>query len=492
MRGEDTISSETAGKCKPSSPNHRDMNKVTVVWFFIDLVEVICDAFDSLSDRCEMPLDSDDECDIRPCWGDTATSINPHQLNSPDLKSLLIQLETGILPLLRQQLDGMSASLDMADPDPSKYPRPNFREAMEITSQLGQMVEQIKSSYDNIALIAPEAPKDKDHHCGLLKGFRIDTLLNILRRFIGDDLRWVFDYFRYSISTWLTVEDYESNEFHHRKLIAKKTKCFKVLDFLAQWSKISDFGIAQNEWQLSVDRFDKYLEDLIVRVTPAILFEEETGDVDEARSHASSSSGSGDERAGDSLSSTSEGDTPETSADSSLAELEDSESEDDGHLPRRPSPVNSLRPDIFKLAQLAVPLLKLGRIFFYKLLPTPTTKPRFTTSTRLSSDEMSPLMREVVSVGRYLWQLGQELAGAYDGASLYHDSTQKYLDTVLYHFEFSVELLSLHVIPLPAQVGFTTSEDLFDDCFSLLISQFLLAAQKLRDGLDAFACIHLS
>ncbi|KAA1128242.1 hypothetical protein PGTUg99_013758 [Puccinia graminis f. sp. tritici] len=403
----------------------------------VKLESDVCKAFESMSKSCwrRSSLSAPEE------YYDDEPTISTDQINV--LTSLLIKMRTTLLPSLRQRMSDLLVFLD-ASHFP-KDPQTNLWATLEITSQLADILEQIRTTVRAVTRARLNAFEYQDHFHGIAKRHRTDPVLQKV-----DDIRYslsaVFERHAEFIQDWkCPLEEKVAKKFSETSVSAQTTITFELIDGGIQLLTKSDFCIIQDNWQLTVTHhYDKGLAKLIEHIIIQSNQARNPADTDLSNTHA-----------------------PEIEI----------------------KPVQTARSRHLTLLRSALPLVKLGRLFFNKLLVTPISRPPFTINDIMSSIELTHLNHQTYLFSYQMSNFAKRLVGLSDSNRFrsYVASLQKEFEDTMDYFDASTESLSHHLVHLYTdQLPFPRSKTLSDDRFPLLIDKLLLAAKNFRIALERF------
>ncbi|KAI9605061.1 hypothetical protein H4Q26_003032 [Puccinia striiformis f. sp. tritici PST-130] len=306
------------------------------------------DEIDLDADSRELPLSPDPDVDYTNDRFGRLEALSLDELNA--LQELLIQMQTCLLPSLQQQITELLQSLDVADLENS--PMPKVLDPLEIISRLGYTVENISAFLNAIGPIAVnlfQKPEEYDHAYGGLKKYRCRHLIE-------------------------EINELETEETT-RKLkiliggIAKSTDA--SINDVIEYIKKSDLGILQDEWRRYANDLDATLTVLSRRADLTKQYEQEPDCSDEDQSDGASSSTDGDNQDTNDPSNPEKGvtkipnDDREIRLDANFTGDHEAD-QSEATLSTDSSGDYSIRPQIIKLAQATIPLIKLIRIYFNK------------------------------------------------------------------------------------------------------------------------------
>ncbi|POW12477.1 hypothetical protein PSTT_04430 [Puccinia striiformis] len=388
-------------------------------------------------------------------------ALSLDELNA--LQDLLPQLQTCFLPSLKRQIAELLESLDIVDR--ANTPKPKLLDPLEILSRLGHTTEKISGFLTAIAPIAfnpLRKPETYDHDYGGLKEHRCCRLTYSIIRLM-DDLLWrLFDDIREYIPHWRPT-DLKIGHYNGASQIYEKRNMSLMLTESSNTNRINE----QSEQELDQS--------------------------DEGQSSGASSSPVGGDQDMTDFPDTEEfvTETPDVNEDIRL----DAESTSDYQADQSDDVQStdslgdtSIRPHIIKLIQSTIPLIKLIRIFLKKLLNTPTSKPPFTIGTRLSSNELSSIgtqirclssdVDDLLSTLWYMWDCDDEMGDL--------KRLERLRNQMCKHFDSSLILLSLYLVPITPPVESPISGNHFKAWFFTLRQQFYVAEKNFRFDLSEF------
>ncbi|KAA1128711.1 hypothetical protein PGTUg99_027807 [Puccinia graminis f. sp. tritici] len=289
--------------------------------------------------------------------------------------ALLIEVQSNFLPLLRQQLADLLDSFDFrAFPE---TPQPNFSDVLRNISSIEPNVVNIKTFIQSLSpwkLHRIVSRIDSTH--GIMKKFRCDRLLEKTVDLMCTDMHDLVEaYIKVVASQSFTIDDRD-------RLNELTEACYYSIDLMIGWSNRSDHEILQQKWPGALQQLDTTLEALVeqLRVSPRPDIDNNSQDepVQEIRSLTNSSIGS--------------------SQDDRLPRIR--------HTPfifNRPvriRPPDPIKPHLRHLFVAFIPIIKLARIFYRRVMKTPASRPSFTLHEVLNSYDLERLNCEVLSLAR--------------------------------------------------------------------------------------------
>ncbi|KAI7953745.1 hypothetical protein MJO28_006292 [Puccinia striiformis f. sp. tritici] len=430
------------------------------------------DEIDLDADSRELPLSPDPDVDYTNDRFGRLEALSLDELNA--LQELLIQMQTCLLPSLQQQITELLQSLDVADLENS--PMPKVLDPLEIISRLGYTVENISAFLNAIGPIAVnlfQKPEEYDHAYGGLKKYRCRHLIE-------------------------EINELETEETT-RKLkiliggIAKSTDA--SINDVIEYIKKSDLGILQDEWRRYANDLDATLTVLSRRADLTKQYEQEPDCSDEDQSDGASSSTDGDNQDTNDPSNPEKGvtkipnDDREIRLDANFTGDHEAD-QSEATLSTDSSGDYSIRPQIIKLAQATIPLIKLIRIYFNKILRTPTGKPSFTIGTELSSADFTSIGHKTGSLSCetgnllnllfYIWDCDNEMDEREP------KEVKEQCDRMCMHFDSCMKTMCSYMISSTLQVEPPISGNHFEAWSTILSEQFSLADAQFRKALHDF------
>ncbi|KAI9611611.1 hypothetical protein H4Q26_008566 [Puccinia striiformis f. sp. tritici PST-130] len=200
---------------------------------------------------------------------------------------------------------------------------PDHLDTLEIAAQLGHTLKQVRYSVKTVALGPRQAPKENDHHCGVLKAYRTRNWWEkddgVLRHNLRRLYKFYIDFLR-SRDRPGPVSQLSNTSKQMKKMIEATNLSLAVTDSVIECSGISDFCHPQDGWQETVDQLRRGLAELIEVISPTSRSEQGCDLIDVERLGIGPSSTPEDEPARDnSISSHTEDDWSEDSQSPSSA-----------------------------------------------------------------------------------------------------------------------------------------------------------------------------
>ncbi|KAA1113876.1 hypothetical protein PGTUg99_010224 [Puccinia graminis f. sp. tritici] len=411
------------------------------------------------------------------CWkiDDNQSPIVPAKSFSTDDidvgKAHLLQIQTSFLPSLRQQLAGLMASLKPGALE--KDPIAKCTHTLEIIQKIGHILNQINASVNSFVSMPPDEGK-KDQDYGVLKKFRCHALAEKINSLIGGKLRQLFLHYSVFIRCWEFPNDlptFCSDDKSHRVELEERTLEITALslqgiDSIIEWSNRSDFGILQDAWIPQVRSLSSNLAMVTRRLNPTVHPREEHDTTGGSPPGSTNSSGARENNQGD-------GRDDRSEADVSSAHEEDQS---------RNNPEISLTPHQVELIQQTIPIIKLSRIFFNKMISTRKGKPPFTLNSQISSADIASLQEEMVQISVCIADIVDLLCNANSPENLDRDTVEllpRWIQELSGHFDSALIMLGFHLVSTTSHPDPPQHESFFKTGFYSLRSQFRVALNNL-------------
>jgi hypothetical protein len=358
----------------------------------------------------------------------------------------LHDLRTSLLPSLKPQLVAILESLDLSEQP--VYPCPNPELTAKILSELYSSIGKTISGVEYLALAPPLAKESHDGHLKELKRFRINRILWKTKAVIHENLCDLLETFGLWLLDWDRQEDREDAEFQTKSASMRHTLSklavtsrFQI-DAVLEWATLSDLAILQQEWRGSREKTDSMLQALS-EILKGTYVRKQKPDRDQ-----------------------------DEGADTNPEETSEEKK------------VHQARA--IQLAQWAIPIVKLTRIFYTKLSnAVASNQLPFTLDPEISSKEHGSLREKVDSFYSRIDQLLGHLCVIYE--------TEENIDTKirslrqvtlqsLADLDQALLALAFYMVPLPTAAGPSAMQRDFKACFFALKSQLLVAGINLRDA----------
>ncbi|PLW17374.1 hypothetical protein PCANC_14080 [Puccinia coronata f. sp. avenae] len=353
----------------------------------------------------------------------------PEEIDPRKEKSLEIQ--TSLLPPVKQQLNDLLRAFGLGD-DAPKNSGPSLDEALEIMTKFGPAQDHIESAIE----------------CNQLRTDFLHLQRNSSRVGHGesnDILDLLHNYKEYIRSGQLypdhpshAEDDSESRPKIKDKIIHKTAVLCRKVDAMIECSTRSDFGLLQAEWELWVG----YLSELLPRLTSTIQAlkkpEPEPANADQA-------------------------DTTD-------------------NLPRL------IKLVIIKLLEQAVTIVKLGRIFWKKLLITPSGKTPITVSDNLSSEQFFEVRLGPEELAGMIQDFVQDLIKIVEQHQVNTKNAADLRGSIVApgeRLEAAMRPFPDFILPAASVVTPPSTQALLDDLFSDFIPPYNLAVHNLSDTVNS-------
>ncbi|WAR54674.1 hypothetical protein PtB15_4B291 [Puccinia triticina] len=350
---------------------------------------------------------------------------------------LLDELESILLPLIKQQINSILHSLDLRDCE--ILPTPDFELTLEILSNLDQTLERTISSIERISLESPMPAETHDYHLKHCKEFRCSRLLWRIKAVVEGHLCELFRNFIQFIRVWELSDSRPESLEHRTKIFQKETEVLRItahsdhsIDAIIALFRKSDLEIIQEEWLAAAESLDSVLEFLIMLSNCTIDSKKE------------GIAGPADHR------------------------------------------TNGQGAEIVGVAGLTIPLVKLARIFLNKLAKRTTEEYPFKLDTELNSETLNLLHQDPVSIAERLDQFVRTLWMIHKRNEPINnkDGIRTSLNGISKSLESTSLILAAHLTPLPHQSQWCSSEPHFKTWLLTLKNLWYRAMEHFLNGLD--------
>ncbi|KAI7960810.1 hypothetical protein MJO28_001299 [Puccinia striiformis f. sp. tritici] len=330
-------------------------------------------------------------------------------MDDMDEKSALLdELQSSLLPSVKEQIDSLLLSLDLCRPRSRKHPSPDFGLALESLSHLDQTLEKTVSSIECISLESPLPAETDDHHLKHCKEFRCSRLLWKIKGMVEGHLCELFRNCIQFIRVWELSSRHPYSFEHQTKISQKEADVLSItvesshlIDTIIGLFGKTDLAILQEEWLAASESLSSVLEFLIVLSNCR---------KDHPKKQESSN--------------------PSVS----LA---------DGRTKAR-------RAEVAEVARSAVPLVKLTRMFLKKI-STSTNAQRlsFSLDSELNSETLNQLHQQPISIAERLDQFVRTLWMIHKKDEVIHDKDRIHtlLNGISDTLNSTLLLLTIHLIP---------------------------------------------
>ncbi|KAI7963705.1 hypothetical protein MJO29_004132 [Puccinia striiformis f. sp. tritici] len=353
--------------------------------------------------------------------------------------ALLTQIQTSFLPTCQQQLTELKDSLDLESSNTE--PNPDLQNASVILSRLSDTMDQLSISANSLApsVTSLEGHSSRvDHEHGALKGIRRDGLLQEINQMIRDELRDLFEFYGDLITSGQlthnnpdpSADNQTPTASHRTQVIEMTAYVSQTMTLIVDYPKLSDFGFIQSDWIYQEQLLNGNLTKITQRITGSPIDEGARED-NQARNH--------------------------------------------------PGQQFPLKPSVVELIRLAVPLLKILRIFFNRLFTTPIGKTRFMVSDQMCSFDLKCLKEQTEYVARDFINMYKNLARLHDANRFDNrrvEHVRRDAKMLTSRFDASLASLRFHMVPLDSQLHGPPSGNLFKTLFYPLRSEFRVCMEK--------------
>ncbi|KAA1087393.1 hypothetical protein PGT21_030537 [Puccinia graminis f. sp. tritici] len=410
-----------------------------------------------------------------------------------DRKALLLQLQTCFLPSLKQQLADLLKSLDLADL--SKDPKPKLLDILETVFRLGQTFKQINAflySMAGIAACSSQAHKKYDHDYGGVKEFRCHSLIEKINHLMSEHI-WVL-FKRHIPYILLRSKDHPTrlNDrsdliAHGRKLIDGIARSSNYIDTIIKSSKRSDFNILQDKWRGKSNDLNCLLKRIAVRINPTTEEERLLIDAGLPEIPSTSKAIADDNHSTNTDQAEIDSNYQDTASDTDSS-IDQEDDESDTSCSTCSSEESFLRSLLIKLAQSAIPLIKLVRILFNKL-SNPISQVPFTIGLKMSSMDIESVQGELSSLNCSIHNILNDLLYMYDCEGIMDElkSVKMLRERLWRYFDSSLVLLCFYLVPSTGiELELPISGNHSKTWFLELREQFYLATKVFDKALYEF------
>lgn len=459
---------------------------------------IVCNALRGLSELCSQGLITNNQLTLSP--GQEAPSIDQIDVR----RALMIEMQTSLLPSLRQHLADLLESQDALCF--REEPHPNLQATLEIISQLEDTVKQIKSSFVSIRAAA-RVSENEDERYGILKRHKSDAIMDKIHYTIRYPLTMLLNGHVALIEEWQNAE--RALKIRIQERVSRDTAgVFSLIERITRLFHKSELSILQATWQGSSDSLELYIDFLSERVNSNFIqsnkelsyhrITDDQSDVSDQNhpDYRAQINPSGDAH---------HHQQPENilpNASSVVDRQHDANfiadyqlEQSTTNLPNEaPDEEIRIEPHLVKLCQSVMPLIKLGRLLLNRLLLAPSSRAPFTIDDRMSSAQFESFRDQTDEFFADLWNLLRNLMDLCnrDGRATIDEISDE-LDKSLISFDCCMEVLRPRLVPYSPsnQLQQVTTphpgrEKILNDWFSLLIDQVHLAAQNFRVEIEIF------
>jgi hypothetical protein len=315
---------------------------------------------------------------------------------------LMNQLESSLLPSLKQQTTTLSLSLGLNELR-NHHPGPEPELILKNASNLDEALKEVVYTAEKIILESPLPAETHDHHFNRCKRFRFSCLLSRLKALVGGNLLRLFGKSIELLRLWQlstgTSEDAEhqaeiSNAKESTLLIVDES--LDLIDQIINMLRKSDLALLQEEWLVPANSLSRTVLEFMSLIT---------NPTDESRLEAGLIDSGGDEKK---------------------------------------------REDIARLARSIVPLIKLTRLFLHKILTT-TNKLPFMMDESIHTKPLNRLRQAPLTIAQIFRRLLKSLWTDYrlNRVISNQDQIRASFSKLTEALESTLLLLSFYLIPLP-------------------------------------------
>ncbi|KAA1136038.1 hypothetical protein PGTUg99_023969 [Puccinia graminis f. sp. tritici] len=415
--------------------------------------------------------------------GDRVTRFPETSFSSREIdagKAILIQLQTTLLPALRQHLSGLVSSFDLSALE--RKHNPNYTDVLELTHQLDRVLKLIDNS---VICLSPDIELNEanilskvDHGYGILKRYRCKDFVAKVETFLATKLRDLLAIYWTFITNWSfsplpsSQPDVGGVLSTGKEIIALTDQSCHMIDDIIKWFKLSDFGILQETWQQQADLLSDALIKLTRQIDHTVNPREQTDPTqeDEPRNNPGENFWGGFN-----------GFNPE-----------EDQPENDMEVVGSSQEISLLNLDLIPRIRSIIPLLKVGRIFLNRLLDNGKVKLPFDLRTRVSSQEWESLKQATSNIHLYILKIVEAMSHADDEENL-RDRIGGILDSneeLFRAIHTSLALLACFLVPVPSRLDPYLSENLFKAWFFEVRSSFSLAQRRVIESLGGHETLH--
>jgi hypothetical protein len=375
-------------------------------------------------------------------------------------KFLLFQAQSKLLPKLREDIDELFESLELANLHKGSHPNLPH-DALALISRLSQTVDQIGDFVEEVTAIAsvnsPEEFTKNDHDCGGFKIYRLGALLNTIGPLIRMHICPLLNRQACFILDWPPPREQPVCSDDQLILTRRRKSTISAINSLIEYSKRSDFFILQGIWRIPGDALCVSLE----RITGNVILPSRLKPAHTPHDEHTS--------------------TPRITEDNIPSDHQPETIRNPGGTSQN----TSRRSHVGQLAESTIALIKLTRILSNKLSDTPSSKSPFTIERKMCSSEITSLQCKVLNLYRGIRNIAAAVQWMYIGAEhISVDCMQNGFNQAINHFHSTVELLSFYLVPLNCPVDLSSSDDLIKTCLFTLREQFHLAGKICLSVID--------
>ncbi|KAI7957485.1 hypothetical protein MJO28_004580 [Puccinia striiformis f. sp. tritici] len=352
----------------------------------------------------------------------------------------LHDLQTSVLPSFKQKLSALLPSLDLSEFP--IHPCPNPELTRKIISRIDQILAETRLIVEVIAMRPPLPAPTHDHHLEYFKKYRTIRLYWNLNSLIHHKL---YDFFK-TCAEWIISWERKESEYvpensqHPSKAFDRREQldtiakdCQDRLDGMIECCKDSDFRILQREWRPSVNQLTNMLKALANMIN---------------------------------------GTTHRRSWNRFLLAVQ-GQWTDEAH-----------KICATQLVRSAIPIVKLGRLFYEKLSNPVTNQLPFTLDTKMSTDELLSLNKTIDVFFHRIDDLMNHIhsffiANQGNGRKLTELSQISLM--ILTSLDEALSALASHLIPSQTTDPPSDPQNNFKSWFLPLSDSFIVAVNNFRE-----------
>ncbi|KAH9466852.1 hypothetical protein MJO28_000535 [Puccinia striiformis f. sp. tritici] len=378
---------------------------------------------------------------------------------------IVVELQLTLLPVLQQQLADLLASLSLETL--SQDPDPRYNVTREILAQIGPHLRRIRHS---VCAISPSyeagvaGPAGIDGHYGMVKTYRCDSLAKDVEKITCYLLRDLFEVYAEFMGEGESSGDFPL--FSGLKIplyslraqtMQKTARINKLISNVIKRSRQSDLANLQEKWQTVVKRLTSSLKYVSRRIHCTL-----NRPIDEDSESEDTSDSDGDDESEGSI------------------KLED-------HSLYASSAHTPLHPHVLELVQASLPILKLGRIFYNRLLVR--SSPTFTLDDRTSSRDIMNMKEDTIQIAINILAIVDNTINIHmerDDLQLRMQAVHSSMNKIMEELDSSIISLGFQLLPIPPRANLPSSENYFRTRFYDLRHQFRWALGRLDKSVHTF------
>ncbi|WAR62275.1 hypothetical protein PtB15_14B370 [Puccinia triticina] len=363
---------------------------------------------------------------------DTIQLTDPDPIDVAAWRSKLSRLRSILLPLLRHQIRTVLRTLDPSDLRNDKGPK------LDLISELQSEVDDTMGQIVSCVIVIPprpliQLPDTNDHYLKDLKEFQCREMVRRLS-YMNRGLSCMFDGCATLIEeSKLSRRRYRRRARQHNTrgdVIDSSENASEWIDILIKWSKCNELTNIQEDWEVEVPVIDEVLAKLTRLIRPTAT------------------------------SNSAEEDQPE---------------------------IEGASEAVIQLAQNAVPITKLARLFFRKVATSGLNRTPLQTFTEMNSNQLRTLSESPEYLDDEFNRLFKTLnkADETDVADTIEALTQA-VNRTIEIFQTSMFLVTLYIVPLIPQANGPSSQDNLQNWLITWNNLFLSATQKFLSAAQRF------